>query len=103
MFEILALPGWNTEPTPLSRWVSELQSRDVKVVVTRESPGVSWLEVSSERLRGYVLMEGDHVEAINFELAAPDSGPARRLLEATAAALGWDLDDEQDLDEDDDT
>jgi hypothetical protein len=102
MIEILALPGWETPETPLSAWVEFFASQGHRAVVSRESTGVSWIEVNSLRLRGYAVMEGSHVEAINFELTDPDPGPALLALEQAAAALAWDLDDEQDQDVEDD-
>ena len=61
------------------------------MVVTRESTGVSWLEIGPLRLRGYAVLAGRHVEAINFELADPDPAPATRVVEAAAEALGWEV------------
>ena len=75
------------------------------VTVTRESTGVSWLEAASLRLRGYAVIEGRHVEAINFELAALDPEPAARAVAEAAEALGWEVhpdepDDGADVDDD---
>ena len=102
MTEILALPGWKIEDTPLSAWVDQFEGQGWKAVVTRESPGVSWIEVAALRLRGYAVIEdGRRVEAINFELGGPDPGPAREALTRAAAALSWELHDDDDSDDDD--
>jgi hypothetical protein len=103
MIERLALPAWDTAPTPLSAWVERLQGQGLGVVVARESADVSWLEVNALRLRGYAITAGLNVEAINFEITADDPAPALRALEA-AAALGWELheDDGEPEDESDD-
>jgi hypothetical protein len=91
MLELLAIPAWNTPATTLDQWVAEFELRNVKAVVARESPGIFWLEAPSLRLRGYALSEGIRLEAINFELSDPIPSAASELLEATCAALGWEL------------
>lgn len=91
MIELLALPGWNTPAKSLDDWVERLTQLGAKVVVERESAGVSWLEIAPIRLRGYAMSEGQRLEAINFELADPDPTAATRLLETAAAELGWEL------------
>jgi hypothetical protein len=106
MIELLALPDWQTAPTTLDDWVAQLSTHGGPVIVTREDTNASWLEIGPLRLRGYAVLAGRIVEAINFELADPDPAPATRALEAAAQALGWELhgddDDEDDDDEDDD-
>src|SRR5262249_40594761 len=62
MIERLALPAWDTAPTPLSAWVERLQGEGLEVVTTRESADVSWLEVDGLRLRGYAVTVGTNVE-----------------------------------------
>jgi hypothetical protein len=105
MIELLALPAWNAPPRTLDDWQAGLAGAGRPPVVVRESSAASWLELAPLRLRGYVVMEGPHVAAINFELGAPDSAAAARLLESVAHALGWelhpdDLDDPDDSDDD---
>jgi hypothetical protein len=95
MVELLAIPAWKTQPTTLAQWVEELEKGGSRVEVIRESTGVSWVEVGSLRLRGYAVMEGGGVEAINFELAASDIGPGLALLQSAASALGWELYEDQ--------
>jgi hypothetical protein len=102
MTELLALPGWNTSPTELYAWVERIQGFGHDVVTTRESTGVSWIEVPSLRLRGYAVMQGRHVEAINFEITAPDATAARQVVEGAAAQLGWEVDEDDSDDGDDD-
>ena len=100
MIEILALPGWKIEGTPLSAWADAFAGLGFVAVVTRESAGVSWVEVTALRLRGYSVMDGRTVEAINFELPDDDSGAARAALGRAATALGWELDEGDDEDDD---
>ena len=104
MIEVLALPGWETPPRTLDEWVFQLSELAGPVIVTRESTGVSWVEVASMGLRGYAVIEGTRVEAINFELDALDPGPAARAVEQAAEALGWEVhpDDPDDDPADDD-
>lgn len=91
MIELLALPGWQAPPTTLDDWIARLTALAGPVAVTRESRAASWLEIDALRLRGYVVLEGRRVEAINFELADPDPAPATRAIEAAARALGWEV------------
>lgn len=101
MIEVLALPEWDAPPTSLEAWAGQLEGQGFEVVVTRESASVSWLELNELRMRGYVLLEGQKVEAINFELAAPDPSRGLEALAVAAATLRWELhDDEGDDDED---
>ena len=104
MIELLALPGWQTPPRSLEDWVAQLEVQAGPVVVTRESTGASWIEVGRLRLRGYVVLQGQKVEAINFELATPDPGPVTCAVEAAAQALGWEVhpDDPDDAHADED-
>ena len=103
MIEYLALPAWKTPPTRLDSWVAQLSEAGGPVIVSRESSTVAWLEVAPLGLRGYVVIENGNASAINFELDAPDPGPATRAIEQAAEALGWEVhaDDDGDDDEDD--
>ena len=104
MIEFLALPGWKTSPLPLDAWVVRLRELGHAPTLLREDANACWLEVGALRLRGYAVIEGDHLAAINFELSAPDPEPALRMIEAAALALGWEVhpdepDEEGDFDE----
>lgn len=102
MSELLALPGARTAPRTLDDWVAQLETHAGPVAVTREGSGASWLVVGRLRLRGYAMLAGRNVEAINFELHEPDLTPASRAIAAAAEALGWEVHcDEDDEDEDD--
>jgi len=101
MIELLALPEWQAPPRTIDDWVAELTAKAGPVVVTRESTSVSWLEIGSLRLRGYAVLEGQSVQAINFELGAPDPEPATRAIEAAALALGWEVHPDDGDDDDD--
>src|SRR5262245_51730154 len=91
MIELLALPQWQAPPRTIDDWVAELTTAAGPVAVTRESTGVFWLELGSLRLRGYAVVEGQAVQAVSFELNAPDPEPATRAIEAAASALGWEV------------
>ena len=101
MIELLVLPDWKTPPTPLDDWVAQLTTHGGPVVVIREAADASWLEIGRLRLRGYAMVAGRNVEAINFELADPDPVPATDAVLAAATALGWEVhhdDDDEDSD-----
>jgi hypothetical protein len=102
MTELLAIPAWQCPPRSLDDWVAQLSAGGERVVMTRESPTVFWLEIASLRTRGYAVLEDQRVEAINFEINATDPGPATGLIESAAAALGWEVhpDDPDDRDDD---
>src|SRR3954452_8742043 len=100
MTDLLAVPCWNTPETTLPTWVESLRAQGLAVEATDESPGVSWIESTAARLRGYVVMKGPVVEAINFEFHGPDPAEARGLVESAASAIGWEVHDDED-DEDD--
>ncbi len=102
MTERLALPTWDTAPTQLAAWVSQLEGQGLTVAVTRDSASLHWLEVPGLGLRGYAVTEGRNVEAINFELADPDPAPALQALETAAAALAWELHEDDGEGDDDD-
>ena len=102
MIELLAVPCWNTPPIHLAAWVEALQNQGLAAVVVRDSPQGSWIEVNALRFRGYALMNGIKVEAVNFELTAPDPTPARLAIETAVAALAWEIDEDNDVEDDDD-
>lgn len=101
MNELLALPDWQVLETRLSAWVGAIEGQGFIVSLTRESTGVSWVEVRSLAIRGYAVTAGENVEAINFELGNTDVAAARSVLEAAATALGWELSEDDDDDADD--
>lgn len=104
MIELMVIPDWNTPERTLEDWVSRLSEVGGPVVVTRESVSASWIEIASLRLRGYAVIEGPRLEAINFELHASDPDPALRVIEAVSKELGWEVlpDDPDDPEEPDD-
>lgn len=101
MVEWLAIPATDTPPTGLAAWLDRMEALGHRPTIAREGSDGAWLEVAPLRLRGYAVFEGDHVEAINFELHAPEPGPALDWLKAVADAIGWELypDDDEDEDE----
>ena len=101
MTELLVLPAWNVGPTPFSEWVEALTKLGHLVEVERESAGVNWLMVPALLLRGYGIVDGLSVDAINFELEGFDTAPARLAVEQAANALSWEVHDDDDDDDDD--
>lgn len=101
MTELLALPGWQVPPRTLDDWVAALTAQGASVVVARESSSAFWLEMNALRSRGYAVMDSQHVEAINFELAVPDPEPASRIIQAAASALGWEIHEDDEHEDDD--
>ena|SRR5947209_5559021 len=102
MIELLALPGWDAPPRTLDDWAAQLAAQGAPARIVREAAGATWLEVAALRLRGFAVIEGPHVSAINFELAAPDPGPATQAIETAARALGWEVHPDEPDDEGDD-
>lgn len=105
MTEFLALPCWKTPPLPLDAWVAQFTAQGHLPTLAREDANACWLEVGALGLRGYAVIEGGLLSAINFELSDPDPQPALHVIEAAALALGWELHpdepgEEDDLDED---
>lgn len=100
--EWLALPGWQAPPADINDWARALTEACGPTTVDRESAEVHWVEVGPMRVRGYAVIEGGKVAAVNFELFDPDLEPARAALEAAADALGWELHADDPDDEDDD-
>lgn len=99
MIELLALPAWDCPPRTLEDWSEALAAQGHPAVVTREEDE-TWLEVAPLRMRGFVVLEGTRVEAINFELQAPQADDALPVLEAAAESLSWEIYPE-DVEEDD--
>jgi hypothetical protein len=104
MIELLALPGWKTPPTSLVAWADALRTvrPDHEVTTTRESTSAAWLEIPALRLSGYAVLQGEQVEAVNFELAGTgdEANPARLAIEQAAAGLGWEVHDDDGEDDD---
>ena len=103
MIEVLAIPGWQTGPTTLDVWTTRLaEAAGSAPAVVRESAEGSWVVLGPLRVRGFAVMAGPHVEAINFELADPDPSTANRLLEEVAASIGWEIHPDDGEDDEDD-
>jgi hypothetical protein len=100
MPEMLAIPAWDAEPTTLETWTATLIAHGAQATITHEDEE-TWLEAPNVGLKGFVSFEGANVEAINFEIG-DDAG--QTLLHAAAAALNWELHEdepeEDDIDED---
>ncbi len=91
MIELLAVPAWDAPPRSIADWTAALSALGYEPKVEREGADASWIEVAPLQLRGYAMMEGDHVGAINFELSAADPADAARVLEAVAPPLNWEI------------
>jgi len=102
MTELLALPEWNTPPRSLDDWTAQLSSAGHAPALERASSSAVWIELAPLGLRGYAVLEGRHVTAVNFEINGPNPEPATALVTAAARSLGWDVhaDDNEEEDED---
>ncbi len=98
MTERLAIPSWNAKSATLEDWTRTLSELGHPPAVARDD-GMIWIELPALRLRGFVVTEGEHVEAINFEMHDPDIAPALALLESTATTLGWEIHEADDDEE----
>ncbi len=101
MIELLAIPGWQTPPTSLAEWAAHLEERSgCKPAIEQESPDGAWIEIAPLRVRGFAVLSGPAIEAINFEITDPDPTEATQFLESAAAAIGWEIHpDDEDEDE----
>lgn len=91
MTEYLALPAWDTQPRPLDDWVRALTEAGAPTTVEHEGRDEVWLEVAPIRVRGYVVIEGIGVTAINFELHDPETEPALAIVTTAAKSLGYEV------------
>jgi hypothetical protein len=103
MTELLALPEWNAPPRTLADWSEQLAQLGHSPHLEQESGDAAWLEIAPLRLRGYALIEGELVTAINFQLAATDPQFAASVVLQAAQALGWELHDDDGGEDGDDT
>lgn len=99
MAELLAIPSWDASPATLEDWQGALAAEGADPRV-QHSEGETWLEVPALRLRGFVELEGAHVEAINFELSESHDEPSCRLLAAAARRLNWEVHPDEPEDDD---
>jgi hypothetical protein len=102
MIELLAVPSWQTPPTTLEAWVARFEQQgEHAVVIERESPEGAWVHLEAIGARGFAVLAGQHVEAINFEIDDRETEAASRFLEEAAAAIGWEIHTDEDDGEDD--
>jgi hypothetical protein len=102
MIEWLAIPAWRTPETTLEAWVDRLELQAGQaVVVERDPPEGAWIHLETIGVRGFAVLAGQHVEAINFEIDDRDTGAAARFLEEAASAIGWEIHPDDEDDEDD--
>ena len=96
MQEWLAIPGPCSQPIGIDVWVARLTLLGHEPALEKENSDGFWIECAALRLRGFTMMEGVNVDAINFELHDLDPAPALQLLEAAVLSLGWELHQEDD-------
>src|SRR5262249_24756079 len=97
--ELLAIPAWDKAPIPIDDWRSAFTSRGQPARSVREDDE-TWIDVAPLRLRGYVVLEGEGVGAVHFEVRDDAAlGP----LEEAAASLGWELHDDEGEGDDDES
>lgn len=101
MIELLAIPTQNNPPRTLDDWVAALNAHGHAATIERDPPDGALIEVGPLNLRGFALIEGDRLSAIDFELHAPDPAPALAALEAAADDLGWELHEDEGEDDED--
>lgn len=101
MPELLAIPCWDSPPRTLQDWMEGLEAAGLAPGSVRDSPSAWWIDAPTAGLRGYVIMQGQRVEAINFEILGDDLESTRARLANIAGALGWELHAEDDEDDED--
>jgi len=104
MLEFLAIPAWNGAPRSLDDWAAALKAAAGHApTIDRLGPDEAWLELAPLRLRGYAVIDGNLVSAINFELHGPNLETTLGFLESAAQSLGWEVhpDDDEDEEHDD--
>ncbi len=101
MIELLALPSHDAPPIGLDAWALAFLELGHPATIVPEGSGVAWIEVGPLRLRGYVVLSGATVEAINFEVHDASESESRTLVETAARRLGWEVDEDEDEQEDD--
>lgn len=102
MIERLAIPAWDTKPTLIAAWVEALEQHLGPVEFDRDGPTEAWFDVDSRVVRGFAMIEGPHIAAINFEIDADDPLPAVRDLDQACVSIGWELHIDDEDSEDDD-
>lgn len=93
MVELLLIPAFD-KPAQTAEACREALGEGARLVVDDGQP---WLEVPALRLRGYLVVEGGLVVAMNFEVGGDGRGAP--TVERAAEALGYEVhpdDDEAD-------
>ena len=91
MIELLAVPAWDTPPKSLADWEAAFAEQGYLPTLERDGPDECWLVLATLRLRGYLMLEGPNVSAINFELTDLEPAAATQVIEAAAGRLGWEV------------
>ncbi|RUL89782.1 hypothetical protein [Tautonia sociabilis] len=101
MIERLLIPSWNTPVRSVDDWNAELARLGHPPEVAREGSDELWLVLERVGARLLAVVEGPTLTAWHAEIDAEDPAPALAVIDQAAAALGWEVHDE-DLDEDED-
>lgn len=96
--ELLAIPGWDAPSRTVQDWLRQFEAMGVMPRLKKEE-GETWILLPSLSSTALVVQESGELEALNFEIPSGVSGVRERLEEA-AAALGWELYEEEGGDED---
>jgi hypothetical protein len=100
MTELLAIPrDWDAPPRTLDDWAAAFAAQGHPGAIERDPDGDA-LEVGALGLRAVADAEGGRLVALHVELHAPEPGPARAAVEQAAAALGWEVHEDDDEDDD---
>lgn len=100
----MAIPGWDIPPHQVDDWARALgDAAPGQTVVRQSEPSEgTWLILNALGLSGLVVMEEGAATAVHFEIEASDPAPATTVVHDAARALGWDVyNDDDDEDEDD--
>jgi hypothetical protein len=97
----LAIPAWDTPPRTLQDWLHQFEAHQIAYKL-KQDEGETWIVFPDLFARALVVQEGGGLEALNFELPASADPSPRPAIEQVAAALGWELHDEDGDEKDED-
>jgi hypothetical protein len=104
MIEYLLIAPWNSAPRSLADWVALLDRLGQRSAVEPDDPDGAVLLLDPLGAQGYAQMESDgRVSAMHLEFHEAAAEPARSLVEAAAAELGWEVvvsDEDDDVEHD---
>jgi hypothetical protein len=92
MIEYLLIPPWNGPPRSLADWVALLGRLGQRSDVEPDEPDGAVLVLDPLGAQGYAQIEADgRVSALHLEFDDSAADPARALVEAAAAEMGWEV------------